>query len=514
MPPVPSPHPDVVLPDAPLGDIVFRRAGELGGRPALVDGENGRATAYDELAGLVDRVACGLAARGFGEGDVLAVMLPNVPEFVLAFQAAARLGGAVTPVNPLYPAENVAVQLRDSGARAVITVPQLVPVVREAGAEEVYALGGAPDAQPFESLSAEGTPPSPAVDPEQIVALPYSSGTVGLPKGVMLTHRNLTANLLQVAAPFPIDESDTVLALLPFFHMYGLTVNMNLALAAGATVVTMPRFELGGMLRLIEQHRVTLTFLVPPIVLALARHPSIDGADLSSLRTIVSGAAPLDAAVAAACAARIGCEVIQGYGLTETSPVTHLTPRGSGTDANPGSVGPSVGSTEVRVVDVETGADLPAKADGEVLVRGPQVMRGYLGNPQATADALDPGGWLHTGDIGHLDADGCLFVVDRLKELIKVRGLQVAPAELEALLLAHPSVADAAVVGLPDAHGGEIPCAYVVLFDEASQRELLDHVAARVPPHKRIRRVTVIDEIPRTPSGKILRRVLRERSLP
>ena len=389
-------------------------------------------------------------------------------------------------------------------------MPPLVPVALEAGAETVHVVGEAPGAEPFAELPADGVPPDVAIDPEQLLALPYSSGTVGLPKGVMLTHRNLTANLLQIEGAFPIDERDTLLALLPFFHMYGLTVNVNLAIATGATSVTMARFDLGEMLRLIERHRVTLAFLVPPIVLALARHPAVDGADLSSLRTIVSGAAPLDAAVAAACAERIGCEVIQGYGLTEASPVTHITPRDAGDDANPGSVGPSIGSTEVRVVDVETGDDLPLGADGELLVRGPQVMRGYLGNPEATADAIDAAGWLHTGDIGHLDDRGWLHVVDRLKELIKVRGLQVAPAELEALLLAHPAVADAAVVGRPDGRQGEIPWAYVVLAGDASERELVDHVAARVPPHKRIRRVTVVDEIPRTPSGKILRRVLRD----
>ena len=508
--PVASPYPDIALPDRPLGDVVFRRAAELGPRPALVDGGDGSTVTFGELPGLVDRVARGLANRGFGPGHVLALMLPNVPEFVIAFHAAARLGGVVTPVNPLYRAENLAAQLRDSGARRVVTVPALVPVALEAGAETVHVVGEAPGAEPFAQLLADGAPPGVAVDPAQLVALPYSSGTVGLPKGVMLTHRNLTANLLQIEGAFPIDERDTLLALLPFFHMYGLTVNVNLAIATGATSVTMARFDLGEMLRLIERHRVTLAFLVPPIVLALARHPAVDGADLSSLRTIVSGAAPLDAAVAAACSERIGCEVIQGYGLTESSPVTHITPRGAGTGANPGSVGPSIGSTETRVVDVETGDDLPLGADGEVLVRGPQVMRGYLGNPEATADAIDPAGWLHTGDIGHLDERGWLHVVDRLKELIKVRGLQVAPAELEALLLAHPAVADAAVVGRPDTHQGEMPWAYVVLSGDATERELIDHVAERVPPHKRIRRVTIVDEIPRTPSGKILRRVLRD----
>jgi acyl-CoA synthetase (AMP-forming)/AMP-acid ligase II len=297
---------------------------------------------------------------------------------------------------------------------------------------------------------------------------------------------------------------------LPYFHIYGLTVNMNHALTCGATVVTMARFDLAAFLETIERRRVTRAFLVPPIMVALAQHPLVDRHDLSSLEVIVSGAAPLDEQIVRAAAGRLGCRVVQGYGLTETSPVTHLPPEGPDMDAKPASVGPPLPGTECRVVDIESGEPLPSGGDGEIVIRGPQVMRGYLDDREATAAAIDADGWFHTGDIGHVDADGWLFLVDRLKELIKVRGLQVAPAELEAVLQGHPAIADAAVVPSPDRHGGEVPKAFVVLREEADLDELRAYVADRVARHKRIRRIEAVEEIPRSPSGKILRRVLVE----
>jgi acyl-CoA synthetase (AMP-forming)/AMP-acid ligase II len=273
----------------------------------------------------------------------------------------------------------------------------------------------------------------------------------------------------------------------------------------------MRRFELEAFLTAVERHRVTRTFLVPPILLALTKHPAVDRHDTSSLEVIVSGAAPLDADLARACAARIGSAVYQGYGLTEASPVTHLPADGPGASTSPGSVGPALPGTECRAVDPVTREPVPAGADGEIVVRGPQVMSGYLNDPKATANAIDADGWLHTGDLGHLDAEGRLYLVDRLKELIKVRGFQVAPAELEALLLSHPAVADAAVIPVSDRHGGEVPKAVVVLAGEVDPAEVMRFVADRVAPHKRLRRIEVVDAIPRTPSGKILRRVLIER---
>jgi len=297
---------------------------------------------------------------------------------------------------------------------------------------------------------------------------------------------------------------------MPFFHIYGMNVIMNLGLWRGATLVTMPRFELETFLSLIQQHRVTVAFVAPPVVLLLANHPAIGNYDLSSLRTIKCGAAPLDAALQNACAARLGCSVVQGYGMTEASPVTHATSSDPGA-CRPGTVGPLVPNTECRVVDVASGRDLGVGQDGELLVRGPQVMTGYLNQPDASAATLDAGGWLHTGDIGHVDAEGYFKVVDRAKELIKYKGYQVPPAELEAILLTHPAVADAAVIGVNDVEAGEIPKAFVVMRGDATPDEIMAFVAERVAPYKRIRQVEVIDAIPKSPSGKILRRVLKER---
>ncbi|MGH2652437.1 MAG: AMP-binding protein, partial [Actinomycetota bacterium] len=363
-------------------------------------------------------------------------------------------------------------------------------------------------ATPFsELLRTNAEPPDVRIDPaDDLAALPYSSGTTGLPKGVMLTHHNLVANLCQTVVLQHVREDEALIGVLPLFHSYGMTVVMNLSLRQGATVVTMPKFDLEPFLRLLQDHRVTRAYLVPPIILALAKHLAVDGYDLSALEVILSGAAPLDAGLAESCAKRLGCKVIQGYGLTETSPVTHVTnDEGTG---KPGSVGEVLPNTECKVVDWATGEEVGPGQDGEILVRGPQVMKGYLNNPTATANTIDEDGWLRTGDIGHADEDGFFFVDDRLKELIKYKGYQVPPAELEAVLVGHPAVADAAVIPSPDEEGGEVPKAFVVLKGKATPDKLMAYVAERVAPYKRIRKLEVIEEIPKSLSGKILRRVL------
>jgi acyl-CoA synthetase (AMP-forming)/AMP-acid ligase II len=278
----------------------------------------------------------------------------------------------------------------------------------------------------------------------------------------------------------------------------------------------MPRFDFAEYLSNLERYRVTVAHVVPPIVLALAKQPAVEGRDLSSLRLLFSGAAPLGSELTRACSERLGCAVRQGYGMTESSPAVHITPA-EAADAKHGSVGVCVPSTESKIVDVETGEELGAGAEGEILVRGPQVMKGYLNRPEETARTVDAEGWLHTGDIGYADDDGHFFIVDRAKELIKYKGFQVAPAELEALLLTHPAVADAAVVPSRDDEAGEIPKAFVVLKPDSSLSsenaadDLIEFVAARVAPHKKVRRVELIEQIPKSPSGKILRRVLVQR---
>ena len=508
-----SPLPDVEIPDLPLTAYVLAGAAGQPDKPALIDGVSGRTLTYADLGRAVESLAGGLAASGFAKGEVLALMAPNMPEYAVVFHAVAMAGGIVTTINPTYAEAEVHGQLRDSGARILVTVPPLAAAASRAAAgtqvEEVYVFGEAPGARPLASLSAAPLAGQVPVEPGDVVAMPYSSGTVGLSKGVMLTHGNLVANIAQTLAMAQIMPEESLVAVLPFFHIYGMQVLMNSCLRAGATIVTLPRFDLEQFLRVHQDYRITRSFVAPPIVVALAKHPLVDKFDLSALTQVLSGAAPLKADLAADCGRRLGCEVVQGYGMTELSPVSHCTPRGG---FKPGSVGVTAPNTQTRIVDPVRETDLGTGEDGEIYVRGPQVMKGYLNNPQATAATIDPDGWLHTGDLGHIDADGHLYVTDRLKELIKYKGFQVPPAELEAVLLRHPDVTDAAVVGLPDEEAGEIPVGYVTLRPGAasSSAEILQFVSSQVAGYKQIRRLEVIEAIPKSPSGKILRRILRD----
>jgi acyl-CoA synthetase (AMP-forming)/AMP-acid ligase II len=483
---------------------------------------------YANLAEAIKRAAAGLAQRGFKKGQVFGIYSPNLPEYAIAFHAVASLGGIVTPINPLYTAEEAALQLRDSGARFLVTVPQMLDKASEAariaGIEETFVFGAAlsePGALATGPASNEFTPfsallendaiaPDVEINPrEDLVVLPYSSGTTGLPKGVMLTHYNLVANLRQIEGLCYFFEQDTLICILPLFHIYGLVVVLNMGLYEGATIVMLPRFELEGFLQTIQRYEVTMAHVVPPILLGLSKNPVVDKYDLSKLKTIFSGAAPLGEGLTRACMDRLKCDVRQGYGMTETSPVTHSSPADP-TQVKFGSIGVCAPNTECRIVDLSTGDELGANQEGELCIRGPQVMRGYLNQPEATARTIDAEGWLHTGDVGYADTEGHFFIVDRAKELIKYKGFQVAPAELEAILLTHPAVADAAVIPCPDEEAGEVPRAFVVLKGEVSAKELLAFVAERVAPFKKIRSVVFIDSIPKSAAGKILRRILIE----
>jgi acyl-CoA synthetase (AMP-forming)/AMP-acid ligase II len=511
-----SPESSLEIPGTDVASFVLAEAANRGEKPALIDGPTGRELSYADLERSARALATGLAARRFAKGDALAIYMPNIPEYAIAFHGAASAGACATTVNPLYTAAELAHQLRDSKAKLLITVAPFLDTAREAAAEvglsDVYVVGDAEGAASFSDLLGDPEDaPEAEIDPAaDLAVLPYSSGTTGLPKGVMLTHRNLVANVLQIQAAFPISEDDTLIGVLPFFHIYGQTVIMNQGLWAGATIVTMPRFDLEQFLDLLVRHAVTRAYVVPPIALALAKHPAVEGRDLSALRTIMSGAAPLGAELSEQVAARIGCPVLQGYGLTETSPVTHVN-RPDG-EIKPGTIGPPLPATECRIVDPDTGQDAAEGERGELWIRGPQVMSGYLNNAEATSATIGSDGWLHTGDIAVRDSDGYYTIVDRLKELIKYKGYQVPPAELEALLITHPDVADVAVVGVPDEAAGELPKAFVVPADgDVDAEELMAWVGERVAPQKRIRDVELIDEIPKSPSGKILRRVLKER---
>jgi len=513
-----GPFPEITIPEVPVTSFVLQKAKERGDKPALIDGPTGRVVTYAGLAESISRVAASLAKRGFKKGDVFGILSTNLPEYAIVFHAVACLGGTSTTINPLYTEHEIGQQLEDAGARFLVTVPHCVErvskVARAATIEELFVFDGAEGdvidgATPFASLlEGDGQYSEVVINPrEDLVALPYSSGTTGLPKGVMLTHYNLVANMCQMEGLQFLTANDTLICVLPLFHIYGLMVVLNMGLYQGATIVTIPRFDLEKFLQTVQDYEVTLAHLVPPIVLALSKNALVDNYRWPKLKTIFSGAAPLDENLTRACMQRLGCEVRQGYGMTETSPVTHSSP------ADPaqvkfGSVGVPAPNTECKVIDLQTGESLGPNKEGEICVRGPQVMKGYLNRPDATAETIDAEHWLHTGDIGYADDDGHFYIVDRAKELIKYKGFQVPPAELEAVLLTHPHVADAAVIPCPDDEAGEVPKAFVVLKGDATPKEIMDFVAARVAPHKKIRDVEFIDKIPKSASGKILRRVL------
>ncbi|MEV8548077.1 AMP-binding protein [Streptomyces sp. NPDC051572] len=518
-----SKWPDVAVVDRPLHEWVLGDAAQRGTRPAMVDVSSGKALTYGELAVLVRRLAAGLAVEGIGKGDVVALHSPNTILFPVVLYAATTVGGTVTTLSPLATPAEIAKQLIDAEARLMVSVSALVETARAAvgvvrrltGRDiEILVCDSADGHRTVLELLRDVDVPAFELDPAVDVAvLPYSSGTTGVPKGVMLTHSNLCTNLEQLSGLHHTGENDRVIAILPFFHIFGLTALVNSALRRGATVYVHARFDLDTFLTSLERDRITHAYVAPPVMLALAKHPAVANLDLSHLRRIICAAAPLDAGVQRAVADRLGVEVGQGYGMTELSPVSHLHADGD-LDEPASCVGQLLPSTQARLVDPVTGLDVAAGEAGEVWIRGPQVMKGYFGRQEATDATVDADGWLHTGDIGRVDEDGNWFIVDRVKELIKYKGYQVAPAELEAILVNHPGIADAAVIGVNDEDGNEIPKAFVVPAPGAADitgDEVMTYVEGQVAPYKKIRRVEFIEAVPKAASGKILRRELRER---
>ncbi|AFR50967.1 AMP-binding protein [Gordonia sp. KTR9] len=519
-PSIPSPFAPVQIPDTIIPELLFGNGfGDRSAAVALVDGATGRSITYADLEQSVRRLAGALHSRGIRARDVVAIFAPNSPEWVVAFHGILRANAIVTSTNPLYSAPEFTHQLVDSRATAIFTVAACLDRAVDAaeaaglGREAVFVLDRADGHISLnELIAAETAPPELTSTPSDLAVLPYSSGTTGLPKGVMLTHRNVVANLVQTAAITPTHSESVILAVLPFFHIYGMTVIMNQALLRRATVVTMPRFDLDEFLRVVAEHRVTWVYIAPPIAVALAKREDLAAHDTSSVEGVVSGAASLDAALGRAVGERLGCAVLQGYGMTELSPTSHMMDPARPED-DLGGIGYALPNIDCRLVDPVSGADVGPGEPGELWVRGPNVMVGYLRNPEATAETLDEDGFLHTGDIATVEPSGLFRIVDRVKELIKYKGYQVPPAELEALLLSHPAVADAAVVGVRDGDGEEIPKAFVVRQPghPLAGEELIAFVAARVAPHKKVRIVEFIDEIPKSASGKILRKDLRAR---
>lgn len=502
------------IPALSITERVFQGLDIAADRKVLVDGPSGASWTGAEVKERIARFAGGLTGAGLAPGKVIALLAPNVPDYVTVFHGVAYAGSTITTMNPTYTAPEIHHQLMDSGAVALVTVPAFVDVAREAMAgtavQELIVIGEAQGLRSVDDLLDAPLARQAPVDLEEfVVVLPYSSGTTGRPKGVMLTHRNLVGNVTQADVTSPVGPSDTVIAFLPFFHIYGMTVLMNMFLAKGAAVVTMPRFDLQQFLELTQTHKATRLYIVPPVALALAQHPLVDEYDVSSVDTIFSGAAPLGPETEVAVGKRFGARSIQGYGMTELSPISHAT----WDDAlRPGSSGQAAPATFCRIVDPATGADLGADAEGELWIKGPQVMKGYLNNPEATAETLTADGWLKTGDLAVIDADGFMTIRDRLKELIKYKGFQVAPAEVEAALVSHAHVIDAAVIGRPDEEAGELPVAYVVAAPgaELSDAALLAHCEGCLASYKRPVEFRVVDAIPKSASGKILRRFLRD----
>ena len=501
----------------PLHDVILDRAAAQPDHPALVFGEAGQTTTYAQLAADVTAIAAALRARGAQPGEVVAIWMPNVPAWVATALGAMRAGLAVTGISPAAVEREVAFQLHDSGARFLVSFAPFAAVAQAAATgtavEEVITFGDAEGTTPYSALVAhadDGTPSAPGGD--ALALLPYSSGTTGLPKGVELTHRNIAAAVAQFRERETVRAGDVVFAVPPYSHILGATLAMLVPLAEGATVVTIAKPELEPFFGVIDRFAVTTVVIPPPLAAALAHHPLTREHDLGTLHTIACGGAPLSPALQQALAERFPEAVVgQGWAMTETTGALTIPERPAG--ARPGTVGRVAAGTELRVVDPATGEDVPAGEDGELLVRGPQVMRGYRARGQETAAAIDADGWLRTGDLGHVDDDGAVVIVDRIKELIKVNAYQVAPAELEAVLASHPAVADAAVVGRPDERRGEVPVAFVALRGEVAPAELAQWLGERVAPYKRPAEVVVVDEIPRSMAGKLLRRELREGAL-
>lgn len=391
-----SPQPDVTIPEMAFDRFVLHKAAALGDKPALVDVGTGYTLTYAQLAQRVRQFASGLARRGFRKGDVMAIFCPNHPDFAVAFLGVAAAGGASATINPLYTADEARVQLQDAGAKFLLTIPPLLHQARKAtartGVKEVFVIGAAPGVASLDDLlDREPSETGYRCDAgHDLAAIPFSSGTTGRSKGVMLTHFSMTANVRQCLMADMILESDRVLATLPFFHIYGMVLILGLGLYRGVTLYTMARFDLEVFLRAIQDRKITYAPCVPPIVLALAKHPMVDQFDLSSLRLVASGAAPIAASTMRACADRLKCNMMQGYGMTEASGATHLNPRALDPEKAT-SIGPPVPNCEAKVVDIVSGADLGPNKQGEICVRGPNIMRGYLNLPDATAQSIDAG---------------------------------------------------------------------------------------------------------------------------
>ncbi len=538
--------PDSILyPDEPLQSFLERSAAAHPNRTAILFFK--RRISYARLNSLADRFAAALQSIGVKKGDRVAVFLPNTPQFLIAFYGALKAGAVVVPTNPLYTADELARQVNDSGASTVVTLSRFWATVERARktmrAENIIVTSIKDYFPPLTRLlftlarekkdghrvdlpadagvrrwtdfmaAAPAVPAPVPLVKSDLAVLQYTGGTTGVPKGAMLSHGNLVANALMVKAwSKPRDAVEIMLGVIPFFHVYGLTVGMNMSVASAATMVLLPRFELVDVLKTIHAERPTLFPGVPTMYIAINNHKEVGKYDLKSVRACISGAAPLPLEVWREFEALSGGKLVEGYGLSEASPVVASNPlEGERREG----IGLPFPDTDVRLVDIETGLrEVGPGEPGELIVRGPQVMQGYWQRPEETAKVIRDG-WLFTGDIAEMDPDGYFKIVDRKKDMIIASGFKIYPREVEEVVYAHPKVKEAVVVGIPDKYRGETVKLFVVVKDgeTLTVEELQAHCAERLTNYKRPASIEFRATLPKTMIGKMLRRVLLEEEL-
>jgi len=509
---------DINIPELTFPEMCWSRVEQYKDNTALVDAVSGRSYTYTEARSLARSFGSGLLRLGGQPGDVVAIVLPNLPEYPIIFMGASEAGFVITTLNPTYTAGEIRGQLVNSEARFVITIPQLVEKVRESTAgTDIKMIVPGPQTDPsvtsLESLLQDqgDLSTSAPINTNDVAVMPYSSGTTGVPKGVMLTHRNLVGNMAQLAHPAMdfMGREEVTVCVLPMFHIFAMNVTMSNILWNGGKMITVPMFEPNMFLKTLLDYRPTFLHIAPPLVGFLATHPAVTEEHLASLHTIFVGAAPAGTALIDLFHKRApNVRFREGFGMTEMAPAVTFT-RGTGADSK-GSTGQLLPNMKMKVVDLGSGELLGAGETGELCFTGPQTMPGYFKNAEATAETVVDG-WLHTGDIGYYDQEGYVYLVDRKKELIKVKGLQVAPAELENLIRSLPGVLDVAVIGVPDERAGELPRAYVVKADQSLEsKDIEGPVAMALSKHKHLAGgVEFVKEIPKSAAGKILRKDLK-----